>query len=503
MTRPRLNGHWLAHARHAPRLEARLALPDYEPEAHGAGIVHLGPGAFHRAHQTVYTDEVLARQGGDWRTTEISLRSTAIVDDLNAQDGLYTLLVRDGDGTRARVIGSIAAAIAASRDPQAAMAALASPRTRIVTATVTEKAYGIDRGTRQVQRDHPAIAHDLAHPDSPVGVIGLLLRAIRQRRAQGIAPFTVLCCDNLPSNGRLLQAGVCDMAQRLDPALASWIAAHVPFPCSMVDRITPASTPRTLADAAGATGCDDFATVETEPFSMWVMEDNFSSGRPAWEEAGVLMVGDVAPYEHMKLRMLNGAHSLLAYAGHVAGYPYVRDAMRDALLARTVDHYMQAAADTLQPLPGVDFGHYAMKLHERFANPAMAHECWQIAMDGTEKLPQRILQAAQDCLAAGRDARPFAFAAASWMRYCLGTTDAGKRYVLRDPREAEIARAIQGHERDAQVLCGRLMALPGLFPDALKNSAAWAAAVSDYLHIMLAQGMRAALSTSRPACRSD
>lgn len=494
MTRPRLNSLWLAHARQAIDPTPGLVLPRYQPDEHGTGIVHLGPGAFHRAHQAFYTDEVLARHGGDWRMTEISLRSTTVVDDLTAQDGLYTVLVRDGHATRAHVIGSIAAAIAASRDPRAAMAALASPQTRVVTVTVTEKAYGIDRTTRQVQADHPAIAHDLARPDSPGGVIGLLLWAIRQRRSRGIMPFTVLCCDNLPSNGKLLQAGVCDMAQRLDPPLASWIAAHVPFPCSMVDRITPASTKQTLADAAQATGCEDLAAVETEPFSMWVMEDHFSMGRPVWEDAGALMVSDVAPYEHMKLRMLNGTHSLLAYAGHVAGYQYVRDAMRDTHLAQAADRHMQAAAGTLQPLAGVDFGHYAAELHARFANPAMAHECWQIAMDGTEKLPQRVLQAAQDCLAAKSDVRPFALATAAWMRYCLGVTDAGNRYALRDPREAEIAQAIQGNERDAQALCASLMALPGLFPGALRHSAAWGATVSGYLGIMLARGMRAALS---------
>lgn len=508
MIRPRLSSLWLARARQTTDPAPDLVLPRYQPDAHGAGIVHLGPGAFHRAHQAFYTDEVLARHGGDWRITEISLRSTTIVDDLTAQDGLYTVLVRDGHATRAHVIGSIATAIAASRDPQAAMAALASPETRVVTVTVTEKAYGIDRATHRAQPDHPAIAHDLAHPDSPVGVIGLLLWAIRQRRSRGIPPFTVLCCDNLPSNGKLLQAGVCDMAQRLDPRLASWISTQVPFPCSMVDRITPASTDQTLADATQATGCEDLATVETEPFSMWVMEDHFSMGRPAWEDAGALMVNDVEPYEHMKLRMLNGTHSLLAYAGHVAGYQYVRDAMRDVHLAQAADRHMRAAADTLQPLTGVDFGHYAAELHARFANPAMAHECWQIAMDGTEKLPQRIFQAAQDCICAGRDVRPFAFATAAWMRYCLGVTDAGNRYALRDPREAEIVQAIQGHERDAQSLCDRLTALPGLFPGMLRDSAAWRTAVSGCLQVMLTQGMRVALSdpnrpTSGLAGRSD
>lgn len=516
---PRLTAAWLAQAKqraaqstgargqvdaeaYPPGSISRTTgahLPNYEPNAHGVGLVHLGVGNFHRAHQAVYTDDVLANRGGDWRILGVSLRSAAAADAMNPQDGLYTLLIRGERGTEARVVGSIARVVAAARGPGPVWAALTNPRTRVVTLTVTEKAYGIDRASGQVQLQHPGIAHDIACPDQPAGVLGMLVWALRRRRQRRLAPFTVLCCDNLPENGHLLSAGVCDMADRVEPGLGAWIASHVAFPCSMVDRITPASTASTLEDAARATGCEDWAAVETEPFSMWVVEDRFPSGRPAWDEAGALMVGDVAPYEHMKLRMLNGAHSLLAYAGHVAGHVYVRDAMRDKALSRRVDDYLHSAAATLQPLPGFDLNDYAAALRQRFANPAIAHKTYQIAMDGTEKLPQRILAPAQDCLAGRGDTYPFALATAAWMRYCLGVTDNGARYDLRDPRADEIAAAVRGacdmlgRPQNAQAVSSALMALPGLFPSALPRSSVWRRQVESVLEVMLERGMDAAL----------
>ncbi|MEO6986455.1 MAG: mannitol dehydrogenase family protein [Paralcaligenes sp.] len=526
MTRTRLSAAWLAQARPAAQLDSatkpspasegrsnKARLPGYEPSTHGVGIVHLGVGNFHKAHQAIYTDDVLARYGGDWRILGVSLRGEDAANALNPQDGLYTLLVRDPGGTQARVVGSIAGVVAASRDPALLWTALTNEGTRIVTLTVTEKAYGIDRATGRVQQEHPAIAHDLLHPGRPAGAVGILVWGLLRRRELGIAPFTVLCCDNLPENGRLLQAGVCDMADRIEPGMGKWISAHVAFPSSMVDRITPTATDKTLEDAAQALGCEDYAAVETEPFTMWVIEDHFPSGRPAWENVGALMVDDVTPYEHMKLRMLNGAHSLLAYAGFVAGHIYVRDAMQDATVARRVREYLQHASTTLQALPGVDFDDYAAALCQRFANTAIAHKTYQIAMDGTEKLPQRILSAAQECLTSQRDTHVFAFATAAWMRYCLGVTDAGTFYDLRDPRAHEITAAVHNALRkagssvesdktrkilgsnlqDVHALSAALMALPGLFSPALQHSSDWGDQIDRYLQIMLSQGMKAAL----------
>lgn len=467
--------------------------PAYTPADHGAGIVHIGVGAFHRAHQAVYTDAALASEGGDWRIDGISLRSTAIADALNPQDGLFTVIERGGDGDLARVIGSIRHVVAASQDIGAALALLAAPRTRIVSITVTEKAYGIDRAQAQVEPGHPAIANDLASPLKPTGVIGMIVEGLRQRRERGIAPFSVLCCDNLPENGGLVRAGVLDFARRVDASLAEWIGEKVAFPSTMVDRITPAPTAETLADTERFIGVVDKAAVETEPFSQWVIEDRFAGGRPAWEAGGAIFVRDVAPYETMKLRMLNGTHSMLAYAGFLSGHRYVREVMRDAALTRLVRRHLGAAAATLEPLAGIDLAEYAEALMNRFSNPAIAHETYQIAMDGTEKLPQRILTPALHALRNGQDIRPFAFTIAAWMRYCIGKADDGTSFSLRDPREDAIHAAVQV-QREPSGIVHALSALPGLFPAELAGNEHWNGLVSEILTTMLERNMVAAIA---------
>lgn len=467
--------------------------PGYDPGAPGYGIVHLGVGAFHRAHQAVYTDDALAAHGGDWRILGVSLRSAGVADALNPQDGLYTLLERGTNGVSARIVGGIGRVIAASREPGATLAALAAPETRIVSLTVTEKAYGIDRAGRAVMPGHPSIAPDLAAPRRPQGAIGLLVEALRLRRDAGRAPFTALCCDNLPENGALLRDGVLDFAGRVDPSLRDWIAANVGFPSTMVDRITPAATASTFEDVALLLGCEDCGAIETEPFTQWVVEDQFAAGRPAWEEGGAIFVADVAPYEKMKLRMLNGSHSMLAYAGFLCGRRFVRDVLADGALSRLVARHLAAAAGTLGPLADIDLKAYASDLLERFANPAIAHETYQIAMDGTEKLPQRLLSPATEVLARGGDLRPFAFAAAAWMRYALGRTDEGEAYALRDPREAEIAAALAGL-RDAGGVASALHAIPGLFPPELAESEMWKKEVVRALAAMLDRGVGEAVA---------
>ncbi|MFC6490859.1 mannitol dehydrogenase family protein, partial [Nitratireductor sp. GCM10026969] len=347
---------------------------------------------------------------------------------------------------------------------------------------------------------HPAIAADLADPHAPRGALGLLVEALRLRREKGLAPFTVLCCDNLPDNGGLVRAGVTDFAARVDPDLADWIRTHVAFPSTMVDRITPAPTEKTRAEAERLLGVSDMAAVEAEPFSQWVIEDRFPAGRPEWERGGAIFVADVAPYEAMKLRMLNGSHSMMAYAGFLAGREYVRDVMADEALARLVRRHLSAAAATLSPLEGIDTEDYALALTDRFANPAIAHETYQIAMDGTEKLPQRILAPALHALRNGGDLRPFAFAVAAWMRYCTGRRDNGEAYRLRDPREEEIASALARAGGDAGAVADALTGLPGLFPDELAASREWNACVRSILTGMLQKGMAQALEEeARPA----
>jgi fructuronate reductase len=469
--------------------------PGYAPPDHGIGIVHLGLGAFHRAHQAVYTDDALAAAGGDWRIRGVSLRGADAADALNPQDGLYTLLVQGPQAAHPRVIGSIAGVIAARREPGAALAAMAAPETRIVALTVTEKAYGIDRAAQAVEPEHPAIAPDLADPRAPSGAVGLVVEALRLRRERGLGAFTALCCDNLPDNGGLLRVGVLDFAGQVDEGLREWIEANAAFPATMVDRITPAATEATLAAAERALACADLAAIETEPFTQWVIEDRFVAGRPAWDAGGAVFVDDAAPYEKMKLRMLNGSHSMLAYAGFLCGRRYVRDVMDDPALSTLVERHLAAAAATLAALPGIDFGLYAKDLTERFRNPGIAHETYQIAMDGTEKLPQRLLQPAVDLLERGGDIRPFAFAVAAWMRYALGRTDAGQTYALRDPREKAIAAALDGTSGDPAVIAASLHALPGGFPERLRENPAWTDAVTAILADMLALGVDGAVAS--------
>ena len=468
--------------------------PGYDPRAHGVGIVHIGAGAFHRAHQAAYTDAALAAHGGEWRITGVSLRSTDLADALDAQDGLFTLVKRSGAGDRARVVGSVERVIAAARARDAVLAALAAPQTRLVTLTVTEKAYGIDRAAADVDPDHPAVAADLEAQRRPRGVLGLLVEGLRLRHEAGLPAFTVLCCDNLPENGVLVRTGVLAFARRVDPELAGYVEADVAFPSSMVDRITPAATEETRARAEALTGFADAAAVEAEPFSQWVIEDRFPQGRPAWDAGGALFVDDVAPYERMKLRMLNSAHSMLAYAGFLAGHVHVRDVMRDADLARLVRRHIAAAAGTLAPLPGIDFGDYGRDVAERFANPAIAHRTYQIAMDGTEKLPQRIAAPAFDALRAGGDLRPFAFATAAWARYCLGVAEDGTPFDLRDPRQDRISEVVGAAGGDAGRIVQGLLSLPAVFPDELARSAAFAETTRDILAVMLRDGVRAVIA---------
>lgn len=460
-------------------------LPAYDRNQLKSGILHLGPGAFFRAHFAPFTDAALAASGGDWGIEVASLRTADVADHLNEQNGLYTMLIRDTSGTVAQVIGPILRAHVATRDPAGLLDRLEDPTIRIVSLTVTEKAYGMDTATGGLDLNHADVAADLANRHAPRGVIGYLVEGLSRRRAKGIAPFTPLSCDNLPSNGAVLKRLVLDFAERVDPSLRQWIEANVPFPSTMVDRITPASTEATYQDAERLTGRQDLAAIETEPFTQWVIEDHFANGRPAWEKAGALMVTDVSAYEKMKLRMLNGAHSLLAYLGYIGGHEFIRDVMDDAGLAALAYRHMHAAARTLDAVPGIDLDDYASELIARFANKAIAHRTYQIAMDGTQKLPQRLLEPATEALAHGDKAETYAIAVAAWMRYAIGEHGNGERYELRDPRAGEIAALIADVPRTGLAISAAFFTLPGLFPAALTGHRAWTQDVSDKLEILI------------------
>ncbi len=478
-------------------LEAAGLLPRWRQNA-GHGIVHLGLGAFHRAHQAPATQDALEAEPGDWLITAVSLRSTALAHGLGAQDGFYTLVERDDAQSRTRLMAPIASTLAERAQPGATQRRMAAVDTRIVSLTVTEKAYGFasDGG---IDPENPEIRADLARPDRPVGVIGLLVAGLAARRAAGLPPFTVLCCDNLSENGARLRTAVMDFAGRVDPALAGWIGDHVAFPSTMVDRITPIPGPALAAEVARLTGLLDACAVETEAFSQWVIEDRFPQGRPAWEASpGVIFVRDAAPFEKMKLGMLNGSHSLIAWAGQVAGIDSVGAAMTRPEVVRLLRGHMARVAAGLGPLPGIDTAAYADSLLRRFANRAIHHRTAQIAMDGTQKLGPRIFEPAVAALAGGRDPGSFAWITAAWMRHCLGMTDGGAAYDLNDPRADEIAAATararaaataEDHAALARALEAELSALSGLLPAELAASPLWRDGVREALAGMLAEGM--------------
>lgn len=475
-------------------LPESVAVPGYDRDAATTGIVHLGIGGFHRAHQAVYTDDAMAAAGGNWMIEGVSLRHPDMAARLNPQNGLFSVTERDGEGTSTRVIGSVRRVHVAPENPETVLARLADPGVRVVSLTVTEKAYGYSGPERKLDPAHPAMAADLAVPESPVGPVGYLVEGLARRHLAGTGPFTALCCDNIPANGNVLKRLVVDLAASRDDTLARWIETEVPFPSTMVDRIVPAPDEATYRMAEQALGKKDEAAVVTEPFRQWVIEDEFADDRPAWEAGGALFVSDVAPYEQMKLRMLNGAHSLLAWLGFGAGFETVLDAMRYAPLARIVRRHMDQAARSLPAAPGgIDLQIYADDLCARFLNPGIAYATHQIASDSSQKLPQRILEPAAAALKAGLPTETYAIAVAGFMRYMTGRREDGSTYDLRDPNGSELHELARAAGNDAELLADRIFTQGNLFPPALPGSRHFADTVKHYLQIMQTHNMRAAI----------
>ena len=395
------------------QLPADVARPTYDRGAVRTGIVHLGVGAFHRAHQAAYTDAVLAAGDARWSITAASLRSPDTRNALAPQDGLYALNTR-GETDGLAVIGSIGRVLAAPEEPAALLDALCAPTVAIVSLTVTEKAYCRDPASGTLDEAHPDILHDLLHPHAPRSALGWLAAAIARRRAEGLPAFTVLCCDNLPANGRTLHRLLARFIQLRSPGLGAFVENEVSCPDTTVDRIVPATAAEDRTRVDAALGLRDAWPVIAEPFSQWVVADRFPAGRPAWEDAGVTLVADVAPFEAMKLRMLNASHSALAYLGLLAGVDTVAEAMRDPGLAGFAARVMDDAVPTLAVPPGTDLAGYKRALLARFRNPALRHRLRQIAADGSQKLPQRVLDTMRDRLALSLPVDAQALVVAAW-----------------------------------------------------------------------------------------
>lgn len=414
------------------RLPPGIAQPGYDRRSLNTGIVHLGVGAFHRAHMAAFTDDCLNAGATGWGITAASLRSPETRDALAPQDGLYTLALRDGGQEDLRVIGAIRDILVAPESPEALLRAMADPAVRIVSLTVTEKGYTADVATGDVQFDHPDVRHDLEHPHVPRTALGLVLRALAIRRMLGIRPFVVLSCDNLPGNGRLVHRALEQLAEVADPALGRFVADEVACPSSMVDRIVPATTEADRAMVAGRLGMPDAWPVMAEPFAQWVIEDNFPAGRPDWECAGVAFTADVAPFETMKLRLLNGAHTTIAAMGRLSGAETVADAIGNPAIRGVVAALWAEVTPTIAP--GIDASAYTARLLTRFDNTALHHRCAQIATDASLKVPQRLIAPLRDLRAEARAAPVLCFALAAWIRSSQGADQSGAPMPLSDPQ---------------------------------------------------------------------
>ncbi|WP_336993763.1 fructuronate reductase [Lelliottia amnigena] len=474
-------------------LPPHVQLPQYDRQQLRSRIVHFGFGAFHRAHQALLTNRVLNVKGGDWGICEISLFSgDVLMSQLREQDHLFTVLEKGADGNQPIVIGAVHECLNAKLDSLAAIIEkFCEPQVAIVSLTITEKGYCIDPATGKLDTQNARILHDLENPTEPHSAPGILVEALHRRRERGLTPFTVLSCDNIPDNGHVVKNAVLGMAEKRSPELAKWIETHVSFPGTMVDRIVPAATEVSLAEITQELGVEDPCAISCEPFIQWVIEDNFVAGRPEWEIAGVQMVQDVLPWEQMKLRMLNGSHSFLAYLGYLAGFAHVSDCMQDDAFREAARRLMlDEQAPTLR-ITDVDLTAYADSLIDRFANPALQHRTWQIAMDGSQKLPQRMLEGVRVHLQRKSAWPLLALGIAGWMRYVSGVDDAGNAIDVRDPLSEKIRVLVETSSEKGRVKA--LLALSEIFGSDLPQHAQFVDAITDAYQRIVERGARQAV----------
>jgi len=428
-------------------ISARASVPRYRRDQLSPGIVHIGVGNFHRAHLAVYLDELFNRgEGHDWAIIGAGVMpgDEVMRQTLKEQDYLTTVVEQDNELSAARVTGAMIDFIPPG-DRASLLARLADPSTRIVSLTVTEGGYMIDPATQMFDPQHLAIQHDAAEPLNPTSAFGLILRGLAMRREMGIAPFTVMSCDNVPHNGAVTCNAVAGLAELIDPELASWVRANVAFPNAMVDRITPATSDRERRITSDMFGIEDAWPVFCEEFKQWVIEDTFPQGRPALEKAGVQFVPDVSPYENMKIRILNGGHAIIAYPGGLLDVHFVHEAMEHPLIRAFLDKVENdEVIPTVAPVPDTDLHDYYKLIVRRFANPKIGDTIRRLCLDGSNRQPKFIVPAVRDRLASGKGVEGLALESALWCRYCFGTSESGKEIAPNDPnwdRLQERARA--------------------------------------------------------------
>ena len=494
----------IVHRLHPSRLAALpadVARPRYERAKLQAGIVHLGVGAFQRAHLAVVNEAALHASGDlRWGTIGVSLRQPDTRDALVPQGGLYTLATRDAapDGTpreTLQVVGNLLDVLVAPEDPGAVLERIAHADTRIVSLTVTEKGYHHHPASGALRLDDADIRHDLGNAGAPRTALGFIVHALQLRRQRALPPLTLLSCDNLPANGDTLRGLVLTFAEQVAPALHAWIAAQCSFPNSMVDRIVPRTTDADRAHVSARLGLQDAWPVIGEPFLEWVVEDRFVSGRPAWNEGGARFVEHAEPFERLKLRLVNGSHSALAYLGAMAGWRSVDRALAEPALRAYLDTLLRdEIAPTLPVMQGLDLDDYRERLLQRFANPALQHQTAQIVMDGSQKLPQRLLGTLRDRLAANAPIDGLALAVAAWIHYLRGEDETGAAHAVHDPLAAALAERLARMQSGGSLTDGVALftSYAPVFGD-LGAEPRFVAAVARQLQSLQQRGVRATL----------
>ena len=456
-------------------LPSTVVRPGYDREALQAGILHFGLGAFHRAHQAVYTDTAIANSGGDWGIVGVSLRSDSVLNQLEPQDCFYSVMSEDGDGRAVRLVGAIKQVLVAPREPEKIIGLIANPGIHLITLTITEKGYCLSADGRSLDTESQAITQDLKNPLQPTSALGLLARGLQQRYVEGGPAISIVSCDNLMENSTLLKNTLVDYMRLSFPEVLPWLQSSVAFPCSMVDRIVPAMNAERVSRQAGLLGLRDEAAVTTEPFSQWIIEDSFIAARPDWESAGVQFVDDIRPYEAIKLGLLNATHSAIAYLGLLAGHTTVDEVVADQKLRAFIDQLM---LEDLMPALDVpaefDLPAYRIQLLERFANPCLQHQCRQIAMDGSEKIAQRWLPALQGSVAKNALVKTLAI----WCYFILFT-----RFDVDDPQSMQLLE-----QRDSEEpLPSRVQAVLGyarINAQTIENYVALCDVLMEYLELL-------------------
>jgi mannitol 2-dehydrogenase len=470
-----------------------IQVPSYDRQQLTIGIVHIGVGGFHRAHQALYLDNYF-HQTSDlrWGICGIGLleQDRRMRDALRSQDNLYTLVERSLHADRARIIGSLNRYLFAPEQAEAAIEAMATPNCRIVTLTITEGGYYYNEGNSKLETEHPTIQHDLQHPNQPVGTYGFLAAALDRRRQQGLPPFTVQSCDNLQGNGNIARKMLIAFAELYNPALGKWLSEYGAFPNSMVDRITPATTDIDRDRVAKQFGIQDDFPVVAEPFIQWVIEDQFCAGRPHLETVGVQFTTDVHPYELIKIRLLNGSHMLIGYLGTLLGYQYVHEVIEDTECRRVVIAFMDEVTPTLQPVTGMDLADYKKTLIERFENPKIGDRLSRLCLNSSAKNPKFLLGSLRDQLQRGGAINYLSLAIAAWFRCLAGQDEHKNLIVIEDPLADILVERVRQDVTDLRAV----LSLSEIFGDDLPQSTRFVETTANLFHQLFEQGVKATLN---------